>query len=249
MNFYPKHIGDYKGATAHLSMIEDGAYNRMLDWYYAEERPLPSDKRQIYRLMRAQSKPEQRAIDAVLGEFFHASPDGFRHSRCDAEIARMQEKASKAKQSAALRWQSERIPPSNANASKTHALQHSDGNALHKPITNNQRKEKERESRGARPTPLGKKTAFPEGFTVSEAVRKWAEKSGFSDVDRHLEPFRNKCLAKGYSYVDWDRAFMEAVREDWAKLRPSQAAQPDYARLQREIEAEMAAAGDDDANG
>jgi uncharacterized protein YdaU (DUF1376 family) len=88
VNYYPRHIGDFVSATAHLSMIEDGAYNRLLDWYYQDEKPIPAEKRLIYRRVRAMSKPEQMAVDAVLEEFFRLTDDGYRHTRCDEELER-----------------------------------------------------------------------------------------------------------------------------------------------------------------
>lgn len=60
---------------------------------------------------------------------------------------------------------------------------------------------------------------LPEGFAVSARVRTWAASHGFARVDEHLEAFRRKATAKGYVYADWDSALMEAIREDWAKLR------------------------------
>lgn len=94
MNFYPFHIGDYASVTAHLSMIEDACYRRLLDAYYAREAPIPLDLRQACRLVRAQSKDERRAVEEVLREFFHEAPDGWRHKRCDAEIAAAVEKSA-----------------------------------------------------------------------------------------------------------------------------------------------------------
>ena len=64
------------------------------------------------------------------------------------------------------------------------------------------------------------KTTLPEGFGLSDRVRAWAEAKGFGRLEEHLEAFRRKATAHGYAYVNWDDAFMEAVREDWAKLRP-----------------------------
>ena len=64
------------------------------------------------------------------------------------------------------------------------------------------------------------KTPLPEGFGLSDRVRAWAEAKGFGRLEEHLEAFRRKATAHGYAYVNWDDAFMEAVREDWAKLRP-----------------------------
>lgn len=63
------------------------------------------------------------------------------------------------------------------------------------------------------------KTAMPEDFSVSARVSAWAEKNGFDRLDEHLDAFRRKASAKAYTYANWDDAFMEAIREDWAKLR------------------------------
>lgn len=76
------------------------------------------------------------------------------------------------------------------------------------------------DTRDERAKPSGKKkTRMPKDFGVSESVRVWAKTKGFGLLDEHLDAFRRKAAAKGYTYVDWDLAFMEAIREDWAKLR------------------------------
>lgn len=71
-------------------------------------------------------------------------------------------------------------------------------------------------------------TPLPEGFQVSDAVRKWAKERGYGDLDVHLEVFITKCQAKGYTYVDWDRAFMSAIREDWARTRQGRPVERPY---------------------
>ena len=88
MHYYQHHIGDYAQATAHLSMLEDAAYSRMLRWYYAEEKPLPADAAAVCRLVRATSKQERDAVEVVLSEFFELREDGHHQKRADAEIAR-----------------------------------------------------------------------------------------------------------------------------------------------------------------
>jgi hypothetical protein len=62
-------------------------------------------------------------------------------------------------------------------------------------------------------------TRMPEGFAVSDRVRQWAASRGFGMLDEHLDAFRRKVAANGYTAVSWDDKFMEAIREDWAKLR------------------------------
>ncbi|MBB3012031.1 YdaU family protein [Cupriavidus alkaliphilus] len=93
MNFYKRYTGDYARDTVHLSMVEDGAYNRLMDFYYSTEKPLPTDRKAVYRIARATDKAEQKAVDSVLSEFFQNTAEGFRHKRIDAEIEKAKPKA------------------------------------------------------------------------------------------------------------------------------------------------------------
>lgn len=86
MNFYQHHIGDYLTATAHLSLLEHGAYRRMLDVYYSTEKPLPLDRKAVYRLALARSKEEQGAVDVILDEYFTETDSGWLNHRCEHEI-------------------------------------------------------------------------------------------------------------------------------------------------------------------
>ena len=73
-------------------------------------------------------------------------------------------------------------------------------------------------SRGERAKPT-RKTGLPEDFAVSSRVQGWAKEHGFDHLPEHLDAFKRKASAHGYTYANWDAAFMEAIREDWAKLR------------------------------
>lgn len=98
MNYYPFHLGDYATHTAHLDLLEDLAYRRLLDLYYLREAPIPSDVNETARLIRMRGNTD--AIETVLHEFFEPTDDGWRHGRCDEELARMQDKQAKARASA-----------------------------------------------------------------------------------------------------------------------------------------------------
>lgn len=63
-----------------------------------------------------------------------------------------------------------------------------------------------------------KKTTLPDDFDVSESVKAWAAQKGFDRLPQHLEHFRDLAIAKAYRYADWDRAFMNAIRNNWARL-------------------------------
>lgn len=69
--FYPFYAERFEAATTHLSMLEDGAFNRLLRLCWRSPGcKVPDDKGWIYRQMRAGNAAEKAAIDRVLAEFF-----------------------------------------------------------------------------------------------------------------------------------------------------------------------------------
>jgi len=87
MNYYRRYVGDYLRDTARLSMLEHGAYTLLLDYYYAEERPIPLELDDVYRMVRAIMPEERKAVIRVLTTFFTKAEDGYRHKRVDHEIS------------------------------------------------------------------------------------------------------------------------------------------------------------------
>jgi uncharacterized protein YdaU (DUF1376 family) len=104
INYIELHLGDYDKATAHLSACEDGIYGRLLRRYYDTEAPLVADVKALQRFVRARSREEQQAVETVLGEFFESTAEGWRHKRCDEEIAKYRAKSQKARESVSKRW-------------------------------------------------------------------------------------------------------------------------------------------------
>ena len=89
MNYYERHLGDYARDTAHLSLLEHGAYTLLLDRCYATERGIPAD--QAHRVARARTREEKAAVDAVLAEFFTLADGVWTNRRVVTEIARFTE--------------------------------------------------------------------------------------------------------------------------------------------------------------
>ena len=67
-----------------------------------------------------------------------------------------------------------------------------------------------------RGTPL--KRSLPDDFQISQRVADWAASKGYTRLPERLEHFVSKAKARGYTYADWDEAFMQAIRKDWAEL-------------------------------
>jgi uncharacterized protein YdaU (DUF1376 family) len=148
LNYYEHHLGDWAAATGHLTWDEDMAYTRLLRAYYHHEKAIPEG--QQYRLAKASTPGQRKAVDQVLSEFFELRDGHYHQKRADAEISRYQDKQRKAKASAEARWsQSAR----NANASPDAMRTHSEGNALQTPDTRHQEEPKGSSPAVAVPSP------------------------------------------------------------------------------------------------
>jgi uncharacterized protein YdaU (DUF1376 family) len=102
MFHYQKNIGDYRSATMHFSLLEHGIYNQLLDWYYLDESPIPSDNRTLFRRLSAKSDEEQKAVLEVLNEMFEKSDLGWSHKRVEREITQYKAKAEQAREAGKL---------------------------------------------------------------------------------------------------------------------------------------------------
>ena len=130
MHYYQFNIGDYASHTRHLSPIEDIAYRRLLDLYYLHERPLNSGLTSVARQINLREYESE--VKSVLEEFFTLMDDGWINVRADKEIAHFRGKIEQA--SRAGRASAER----RFNARSTDVQPTNN----HKPITNNQIKER-----------------------------------------------------------------------------------------------------------
>lgn len=61
----------------------------------------------------------------------------------------------------------------------------------------------------------------PDGFGISNNVRKWYAAKAYPDglLEAHLEKFLISTDASGARYVDWDKALMNCVMDDWGDVR------------------------------
>jgi uncharacterized protein YdaU (DUF1376 family) len=83
MHYYKFNIGDYARSTRHLTNDEDLAYRRLLDMYYETESPIPLETQWVARRIRM----DVNDVEILLNDMFIRSDEGWRHPRCDADIA------------------------------------------------------------------------------------------------------------------------------------------------------------------
>lgn len=182
------------------------AYTRLLRTYYRREAPIPAAE--VYRLVRASSKAQKAAVDAVLSEFFKMNDGAWHNKRAGEEIDAYLSKSNANRENGKLggRPKPRDNPLGNPNGSQDEPI----NNLSHKPLAISQ--EKKKSARG-RATPL------PGSFEISERVKTWAEQKGFSQLPAYLEFFVGRMKANGKNYTDWDEAFMNCIREDWPEFR------------------------------
>lgn len=189
MHYYQHHIGDFMRDTANLNDHQLATYLRMLWAYYDTEAPIKGEFEDVAFAMRS----DEKTVRLLLRHYFKETPEGWRHTRCDKEVAEYHSKAEKARNSANARWK-------NADAMRTHSdrtATASVSDANQEPITNNQNKEKEKTATRKRAAPFpipdgvdpqvwadwllvrkGKKAPTTE--TAMEGVRREAEKAGLT---------------------------------------------------------------------
>jgi uncharacterized protein YdaU (DUF1376 family) len=90
VEWYPHYLSDYAADTMGLSLAEDGAYRRLIDWYYLNERPLPADDQSLAAICRV-SLAEWEAVSRVRNFFVTRDKNGtekkvLNHKRIDATI-------------------------------------------------------------------------------------------------------------------------------------------------------------------
>jgi uncharacterized protein YdaU (DUF1376 family) len=113
VNYYPRHIGDWRVATWNLTKVQRCIYSDLIDSYYDKEQPLPSAN--IAEEMGCRTPDELAALAYVLSRYFKLDSDNlYHHDRCDDEIkhfrrvAEIASKAGKASASARAAIRAER---------------------------------------------------------------------------------------------------------------------------------------------
>lgn len=183
MRHFAHHIGDYAAATAHLSMLEDAAYHRLLRLYYQNEAPLTSDENELMRRVRAVSRHEKNAVRSVLQEFFTLSSDGWHQSRADSEISNFKHLVEAGRKGGLK----SRLPKASSETELTTTQEPL-------PITHSIPRQ-------------ARKTKLPDDWKATEELLAYAAEQGCADPLDTAERFRLHHQSKGTLGIDWNKGF------------------------------------------
>ena len=96
MHYFQFNLSDYIQKTAHLTLIEDLVYRRIIDLYYESEKPIPNETKVVSRRLRLTEY--EGVVGEILTEFFTLEDDNLYHNkRCDKDIAKYHTKAETAR--------------------------------------------------------------------------------------------------------------------------------------------------------
>lgn len=102
MNHYPRHVGDFVKDTLGFNQGAIGAYDLLLDAYYANEEAIPADD--VYVIGRATTASERKNVDRALTKF--ELRDGrYYHKRVEEELAAFRARSKAGADNAEKRWQ------------------------------------------------------------------------------------------------------------------------------------------------
>lgn len=204
--FYPR---DYRDKTSGLTMVQDGAYRRLMDEYYLTGEPLPANAEILLRVCRAFDDAEKAAVLFVLPKYFVEGDDGWHHLRIDEEIVKRADLS--AKRAASGKFGAAKT---NENKAKKPVQQLPTHSHPHTQDTTSLRSVVEQPKASKRT----RKSLPEESPTVTD--RQWAQnhwlKFGRADLcdamTEEIEKFRDHHRGKLTASADWPASWRTWVR-------------------------------------
>lgn len=205
--YFPLYPTDFDGKTAHLSLAEDGAYNRLLRLQWtAPGGKLPADLPWIMRKMRAVTEADQAVVVTVIGEFFTRKGGKIFSDRLLKEWV----KANDSHERRILAGSR----GGNAKALKNKDYEPSNAQAMLK----QPEPEPDIEKREAKASPKKRGSRLPDGWFLPLTWGQWAVAEGYSSdtIRTEAENFKDYWHSKAgptASKLDWEATWRIWVRK------------------------------------
>jgi uncharacterized protein YdaU (DUF1376 family) len=221
--YFPMYPTDFEADTSHLSMAEDGAYNRLLRiCWMTPGCSMPADEAWIMRRVRAHSDEDKQAVKAVLGEFFTIIKGRYSNARLAREFAAASEAHEKRKKAGSKGGR--------AKAAKVNDFTSSNAKAMPKqPEPEPEPEIDTNVSIGAaspsKPKRRKPSKQMPDDWTPDQATAlRLRDQHDLTNDDLQFcyEQFRDDAHAKDKRFADWNRAFATWVRNsvNWGQIGP-----------------------------
>lgn len=188
--------------------MEDLAYRRLIDEYYLAERPFNGCSTDVQRLIGMTDFPAE--VEYVLNRFFEKTDDGYVHHRIEKDIFDFKQRIEKQIKAGKASAESRRNKGSGNTRSTDvqHPFNERSTDAeqvFNQPITNNHISSSLR----SEDSKSRKKSKISSDFLPTQESVSWClTKHPKLNVSAETEKFVNYFLAKGTTYLDWQKAWM-----------------------------------------
>ena len=137
MHYYKFNISDWALGTAHLSLIEEAIYFRLINHYYDTEKPIPEETHSVVRRLRLGS--ESDSVQIILDEFFTLTDKGYVNYRCEEILKDYRKTSKKNKQNGSKGGRpSKNAAPKETQEEPSGLISVSQNNPNQEPLTTNQ---------------------------------------------------------------------------------------------------------------
>lgn len=239
MDWYPHYIDDFDADTLHLSLAEDGAYSRLLRWYYKHERTLPNDDQALAAICRIGLEEWRGMADKIKAMFVtrdtrSAPASVLAHKRCDKVIVAQTKKRKDWRARQEKQRKNGILEDVTRDDNVTHASRGEErrGESISSLRSDIEAMpELELESPAAKqdkPKPI-KGSRMTEGTELPEAWALWARQEGHPDPQAEWAQFHDYWIAQpGQKAVktNWEATWRSWVRRAISSGKPAVGRKP-----------------------
>jgi uncharacterized protein YdaU (DUF1376 family) len=220
---------DFEAKTSHLSLAEDGAYNRLLRlaWMTAGC-SIPADRVWVYRRMRAHTEADRAVVETVIAEFFYEAEGRLSNARLSKEWLAANE-AHNRRKSAGAKGGKAKALKSNESLSSNATSMLKQPEPEPEPIytdtnvsvghTSAQSLFPEQPKRKASPRGTARGSRIPPNWSPTPTDYAFASSEGLSreEISRETDRFRDYWTAatgRNAVKLDWEATWRNWIRSD-----------------------------------
>ena len=248
MLYYQLHLPEQsaKIEAFRLSVTEEGVLSRLSRVYVYTELPIPTEEKELFKIIGGKTKEYRDALCRILSLFFRRTEAGYVNCDLDRNISEAKKKQDRAKMGAEAKHEkarekdnaqeeNEQAPASVAPANRE---QRTDNNikpqkrctSVHpkNPPLTDEISSSEKISKKT----SGKKIPLPDDFRVTEEIRNWYETRMLTestwkpeDLPNFFDAFVAYCKANDKRYVDHYASLRNCIIGDWGGVRKQRIAE------------------------
>lgn len=228
--YMPFYVSDFEGDTAHLSLAEDGAYNRLLRLCWRTPGcSIPDDDAWIQRRMRVSEQDFREIVRPILDEFFEVkkarlfSPKLLKIFRESKITHKKRSEAGKKGGRPVKSMKSNETDERRAVSPAKAGIKPGQSNQNHNQVNNKPPIVPLTVDPPTKPKTRRNKTRLPDDFVLTDEMRSYAVAQGMpaQEVDGEFEAFRNHHTAHGSLMANWAAAWQTWCRNYRRFNKPS----------------------------